>query len=218
MYLGSEKSPALRHPPIDIRYSADLDRRSPKHDREASRKYLDQKDKENQLIEASRRLGESLQRAKEEEDRANFFKSSRSCQFENIDKSPTQEAKPSFDYTLPREKESEPLKSPQTKSLKIVQSTRHNSPKISQIQKVEVIAFTNQRHIPLTNKENASLPRPQRERIASKERHSNHSVEVKVPNNVSVQSNKHYHTTLGLYKDTLLTEPELAFTKDFDRS
>ena len=70
----------------------------------------------------------------------------------------------------------------------------------------------------MTNKENASLPRPQRERIASKERHSNHSVEVKAPNNDSVQSNKHCHTTLGLYKDTLLTEPELAFTKDFDRS
>jgi hypothetical protein len=52
-----------------------------------------------------------------------------------------------------------------------------------------------QKVIPLINKENNSLPRAQRERIASKERHGNHSVEVKTPNNVSVQSIKHCHTT-----------------------
>lgn len=70
----------------------------------------------------------------------------------------------------------------------------------------------------MTTKDNASLPRPQREHIASKERHANHSVEVKGPSNVSEQTRNNCHTDLGFFKESLLTEPELAFTKDLDRS
>jgi hypothetical protein len=76
-----DRSPSLRNPPLESRFIQDLEReRSSRsvllHDYEESRRYLEQKEKEKQLIEASKRLGESLLRAKEEEERMKRAKAS----------------------------------------------------------------------------------------------------------------------------------------------
>jgi len=67
-----EKSPSLRNPPLQSHFPQDLERNytmSLQVNHDDSSRYLNSVDTEKSLIEASKRLGESLQRAKEEDEK-----------------------------------------------------------------------------------------------------------------------------------------------------